>query len=223
VIRPGRPWGHATTSPPDVVCRGDDAALAGAVRAHPGALLQLVANEESDLARAVGLRVTDDGDAHEAKAGGTELTLDAIRDDAGGLAVNAVIVGPSPDRLRAFHRARWVRVTIDGRVRYTGPATTVVVASGQYLRGSDLVPRSHPGDGILEIQAYALGPAQRAGMRRRLGSGTHLPHPGIRTWRGRSVHVEARRALRIERDRHPGGRTRSFTAEVDPASFRLLV
>ena len=36
-------------------------------------------------------------------------------------------------------------------------ATTVVVLVGQYLRGADVSPRGHPGDGAAEVQVYAMG------------------------------------------------------------------
>jgi hypothetical protein len=220
VIRPGEPWGRPSTAAPDVVCHGDDAALAEVAAAHPGALVQLVATPRSDLARAIGL--------HEAPADGapdirTEVALDTIRDASGTVAVNAVVLGTPPDRIRAFHRRRPVTVVVDGTERFGGRATTIVVASGQYLRGLDLVPRSHPGDGILEIQVYALSPGERAAMRRRLHGGTHLPHPRILAWRGRSVRVQAVHPLRIERDGHPAGRAPTWSAEVEPAAIRLLV
>ena len=49
-------------------------------------------------------------------------------------------------------------VTVDGRTVHDGPATSVVVANGQFSGTADLAPRGHPGDGRLEVQVYALRP-----------------------------------------------------------------
>ena len=70
------------------------------------------------------------------------------------------------------------RCALDGRPWFSGPATTVVVATGQFLRGLDLVPRGHPGDGKAEVQVYALrraGAAARCAAR--LATGAHVPAP----------------------------------------------
>jgi diacylglycerol kinase family enzyme len=100
-----------------------------------------------------------------------------------------VVSGLPPDRLRAWTRARRVEVRVDGRLVHDGPATTVVVANGQFRHGADLVPRGHPGDGRLEVQVYALRAGERAAMRRRLPGGGHLPHPRIVTSNGRQAQV----------------------------------
>ena len=84
-----------------------------------------------------------------------------------------------------------MRVVIDTRVVHDGAALAVVVASGQYLRGNDVVPRGHPGDGRAEVQVYSLTRGERAAMRERLPLGVHLPHPRIRTASGRRVEVQA--------------------------------
>jgi diacylglycerol kinase family enzyme len=98
------------------------------------------------------------------------------------------------------------------------------VASGQCLRRADVVPRGHPGDGWAEVQVYALARRARRPMRRRLPSGTHVPHPGIRTGRARRVEVEvAGRGLPVELDGRPRGRTTRLEVTLVPAAIRLLV
>ena len=47
-------------------------------------------------------------------------------------------------------------IEVDGQPWFAGSATTVVIANGQFLRGADIVPRGHPGDGRLEVQVYEL-------------------------------------------------------------------
>jgi diacylglycerol kinase family enzyme len=154
---------------------------------------------------------------------GIALPIDAIVTDA-GTAVNLVVLGRSPTALRAWHRGRHLRVTVDGRAVHDGPATTVVVANGQFSGTADLVPRGHPGDGRVEVQVYALRPGERAPMRRRLATGTHLPHPRIVATTGRSVEVTTTgAALTVTVDGRPAGRRAGLHALVRHPAVRLLI
>jgi len=215
VIRRGEPWGSPVGGPPLARGAGGDAALADLVRDHPGARLAFRPDRSCDLARAVGL--TPDA------PGGVELAIDAIALDGDTTAVNAVVLGPAPDRLRWWRRCRPVTVRVDDRPVYDGRATTVVVANGQFLRGADLVPRGHPGDGRLEVQVYAVAPGQRAALRRRLRSGGHLPHPGVVTASGRRVEVRWAHPGPVDADGRARGRRSGAVATVVPAAFRLVV
>jgi hypothetical protein len=220
-LRHGEPWGRAATGPPDVEVTGDDADLAARAAGHPGALLRFHPSPRSDLARALGLG--PEGTA------ATEVAIDAlaVRSDGDGddaRAVNAVVLGTPPDRLRWSVWSARVSVRLDDRPWFAGRATTVVVANGQFLRGADLVPRGHPGDGSAEVQVYALGRRERAGMRRRLPTGTHVPHPRIAVGRARRVEIEvAGRRLPVEVDGRRIGRSGRLDVTVAPASIRLLI
>ncbi|HZP27930.1 MAG TPA: hypothetical protein VFC99_03170 [Acidimicrobiia bacterium] len=187
MVRKGEPWGAPASGPPDLEVRGGDAELAAAARDHPGARVRFVPDATSDLARAVGIGGTPREQPQELPL--DALALDGLGADTARLAVNMVVLGVAPDRLRAWSRSAPCHVTIDGRAVFEGPATTVVVANGQFLGGLDVVPRGHPGDGRCEVQVYAMRPAARRAMRARLPSGTHVPHPGIHQFAGRSVAV----------------------------------
>lgn len=218
MIRKGEPWGHPAGAEADLEVHGDDAALAASLESGSGRLVRFEPAPASDLARALGLAV------HGPRA--TEVGLDVLAVTTPGQswrAVNAVVLGQRPDRLRAWHRRVDVVVQIDGRERFAGRATTVIVANGQYLNGLDVVPRGHPGDGRVEVQAYTMEPAQRAGMRRRLPQGAHVPHPGIVQATGRRVAVHSDTGLALEIDGRPLGRVRDVTVEVLPAALRLLI
>ena len=115
-----------------------------------------------------------------------------------------------------------ITVRVDGRAWFSGRATTVVVANGQFLRGNDLVPRGHPGDGWAEVQVYTLAP-RRGAMRRRLPTGTHVPHPGVRSGQARRVEVEVAGPVPVEVDGRPQGRTGRLVVTLVPAAIRLLV
>jgi len=219
VVEKGQPWERPATGPADWQVDGDDATLAAAVRDHPGARVGFRPDPSSDLARALGL--------HTSGAAGLELVVDALRVVADGreaFAVNMVVVGVAPDRANWFTRATKVRVEIDERVVHDGPANAVVVANGQYLRGNDVVPRGHPGDGRAEVQVYAVARGQRAGVRSRLPQGVHLPHPDIRQTVGRRVEIRAEgRPLPVEIDGVAAPPASLVTVEVLPAAFVLVV
>ena len=223
MIRPGEPWGSPTSSPPDVEVTGGDRALAATVAATPGALVRFRPDPTSDLARTVGLRADE---PHETTGNAVPMDAITLRADADAhslLACNICVLGCPPDRLRWSTAAVHLEVTVDGRKWFSGRATTVVIATGQFLRGADLVPRGHPGDGRLEIQVYALERRERRAMRVRLPTGDHVPHPRIRTGSAREVEIRAARALPLEVD----GMTRpdgpGLRLEVVPGAYRLLL
>ncbi len=217
MIRKGEEWGaRAGGAEPDLEVAGDDAALAAALAgAGPDPLVRFLPSADSDLARAVGL--SGEG------SGQLALPVDLLRLADGELAVNAVVVGVPPDRLRWWHRPFPVEVVVDGTA-LSLRATTVVIANGQFLRGFDVVPRGHPGDGWCEVQVYAVPAGQRGPMRARLRSGGHLPHPGITVRRGRSVVVRCGRGIRVEVDGKAAVRgAGEVSVVVVPAGFRLLI
>jgi hypothetical protein len=215
MIRPGEEWGSPTASPPDLEVSGGDNALADAVARAPGALIRFRADPTSDLARAVGL---GSGDAH-----GTALPLDVLALADGRLACNICVLGTAPDRLRWSSPEFRLEIELDGRQWFEGRATTVVVATGQFLRGLDLVPRGHPGDGKAEIQVYELGRRERRVMRARLASGTHVPHPRIRQRSARAISLRARPAPPCEIDGVAHTPATELAIEVRPEAYRLLI
>ena len=216
-IRKGEPWGEPTGAAPDLIVTGSDAELASAVHGSPpGVLVAFDPSPDSDLARAVGLTA---GSPRQ----GLALPMDALELADGTLAVNMVVLGASPDRLTALRRSAGLVLRVDGRTEKVAVATTVVVATGQWLRGLDLVPRGHPGDGRAEVQAYRLPPGQRRAMRARLPTGSHLPHPRILSRSAIVVDAEANRALPLEIDglAHPA--TTTLRCTLVPARYRLLI
>jgi hypothetical protein len=220
-IRKGRPWGEPAAGPPDVEVNGGDVDLAAMARDHPGASVWFRPDATSDLARAVGLVDQDE-------PGGLDVPVDALRvfdgfQVGGATAVNAVVFGTAPDRLRWWTRASEIVVVVDGRERFRGHATTVVVANGQFLHGNDVAPRGHPGDGRFEVQVYALGRRERAGLRTRLPLGTHVPHPSIREMSGRTVTVRWSAGAWLDVDGEQRGPVSTVTIEIAPAALRLRV
>jgi diacylglycerol kinase family enzyme len=205
---------------PDLEVRGTDADLAAVLDTHRGALVRFRAAPGSDLARTLGLSATGVTGA----TGGLAAPIDAVRVDPGGAAVNGIVVGTPPARLGFMAPSARVRVLVNGREIAAGPATTVVVANGQFFDGLDVVPRGHPGDGRIEVQVYALHRGERRAMRHRLPQGAHLPHPRITTGTGREVeiHVEDGR-MPLTVDGVERGSVSEVTAGVIPAALRLVL
>jgi hypothetical protein len=198
------------------VVRGGDPALARAV-GEGARRVRFEPDASSDLARALGL-------GRVATGGGPELALDALRlVEPAGLAVNAVVLGTAPDQLRRCDRRHGIVVRVDGRVVFDGRAAGVVVAVGEFLRGLDVVPRGHPGDGVAEVQVYALAPGERPEMRRRLRAGAHVPHPRIRERTGARVDVRASRPLPLEVDGERVGRVSNLSVEVVRAAYAVCL
>ena len=87
---------------------------------------------------------------------------------------------------------------------FHGPCTTVVIATGQFRRGLDLVPRGHPGDGRAEVQVYAVPGRER--RRLRGPPGHRHPRPAPRdhpAHRAPSVTVSVDRRVPLEIDGRP--------------------
>ena len=182
-------------------------------------LVRFVPAGDSDLALAVGLIA---GSAPT----GMALPLDALTIATAPVttqAVNSVVVGVPPDRLRSWHRPAGLSVEIDGTPVEAAGATTLVVMNGQYLRHLDVSPRGHPGDGVAEAQLYALPPGARRAMRTRLTTGAHVPHPAITIRRARRVVVRASRPAGLEVDGAATGEVTALEITLRPAAYRLLV
>jgi diacylglycerol kinase family enzyme len=111
---------------------------------------------------------------------------------------------------------------VDDRVVWDGRATGVVIANGEYLRGLDVVPRGHPGDGRLEVHVHALGATQRRQMRARLATGTHLPHPGVRTACGTTVAIRWNHPARREVDGVRTSPTRETVVSLAPGALTIV-
>src|SRR5262245_1532422 len=216
MIKPGEEWGSPANGPPDLEIAGDDRALAAALaRAGPDPLVRFLPAPTSDLARAVGLGGVSPR--------GVALPMDLLVLDGAARACNMIVFGDPPDRLTFASRGVTVAVTGDGRAPFDGRATTIVIATGEFLRGLGVVPRGHPGDGRAEVQVYSLRPPERGALRARLRTGTHVPHPRIVQRTGARIDVASARPRQLEVDGERAGSASILTIEVLPGAYRLLV
>ncbi|MGI8936637.1 MAG: hypothetical protein ACR2JF_00220 [Iamia sp.] len=156
-IEKGRDWGSVGPAPADLVVVRSDAEARAALEAarresEPLPPLGLLGG---DLCRTLGGR----GDEGRLRDAPTLATVDlgvALLDGRIHLFVAHLVL-----------RRSWWR----GRV--------VAVMNAQHLGDWDVAPRSHPGDGRLDLLVGDLSLADRWKAGRRLRQGTHVPHPGI--------------------------------------------
>jgi diacylglycerol kinase family enzyme len=161
------------------------------------------------------------GDA-DAGAPTLELHVDVLALEDGLLAVNAVVLGAPPAQVRWATLGTPLTVEVDGRVVFDGRATTVVVASGEFIDGADVAPRGHPGDGRAEVQVFALRRGERRAMRDRLADGSHVPHPRIVQASGKVVVVHAPARMPVIADGRPEGARATVRVEVQPGAVTLV-
>ncbi len=167
-IGKGTPWGRTVEPPDDLLVVDTDAELAArldARRRDPAA--PPVAARAGDMARTVGVSAPGGRPTlNELPIDLFELRLGGIDDESRTLIGCAHAVMRSP-----VWRGGWWR----------GPA--VVVMNAEFIGDWDVAPRGHPNDGRVEVFELDedLAVRQRLAARRRVRTGTHVPHPLIRT------------------------------------------
>jgi hypothetical protein len=123
-------------------------------------------------------------------------------------------------------------VLVDGRlhffvahlVAHSRSWRRVFVAMNAQWRGNwDLGPKSHPGDGLLDITDARLAASDLWKVRARLPSGTHLPHPRITSRRVTALQVELERPLTIELDGTSIGKGRVLAVRLQPDALTVVV
>jgi hypothetical protein len=200
-IRKGEAWGEAGSLPRDgVVVRSDAEARAVVTAARrAGAPVPPLGLLGGDLCRAVG----GSGDEARLREGGVILPV-----DLGAVHVDG--------RLHWFvahlvARRGWWR----GRV--------VAVMNAQHLGPWDVAPRGHPNDGRLDVLDGDLPFGQRLEARRRLRTGTHVPHPGIEELHVAALQLALSPGTKVWLDGEPLGPARNLSVRVEPDALRCVV
>jgi len=115
-------------------------------------------------------------------------------------------------------------LTIDGKERYRGPATSMAVCNGPRFGGGMLMaPGALVDDGVLDV--VVIGDITKADLALNLPKlyrGTHLTHPKVETYPGREIVIESGAPAPLEIDgEHPG--TTPFHVWVEPTALRMIV
>jgi len=97
------------------------------------------------------------------------------------------------------------------------------VMNAQWLGPLDLGPRSHPGDGLVDVTTGSLPWAQRRLARRRAHSGTHLPHPALEHRRSSHDHFIFSAPVPVQIDSVLHLTATEIVIRVEPDAFFVVV
>jgi hypothetical protein len=159
-VRRNEDWGETGKMPDDAVIAAGDREVSRLVErawSDDGALPE-VGLAGGDLRRALGgsrdgRRLHDDDDVLGAKIDVGSVIVDGRR-----FAFVAHVIA----------RSRW----------WSGPVFAVM--NSEWFGDWIVAPRAHPGDGYFDLVEARLSLGDRIKARRRLPTGTHVPHPSIR-------------------------------------------
>ena len=124
------------------------------------------------------------------------------------------------------------QVLVDGRLhlfvshlvaRNRWWTTAIVAMNAQWLGDWNLGPKGHPNDGRLDVFESALRFGDLAKVRRRLPTGTHLPHPRISSRRTASATFELARALPVRLDGEVVDEGRSLVVRLEPDAVLVVI
>ena len=200
-IKKGEAWGWAEPLPADGVVVGSDAEARRALEAaraagHGAPVLGVLGG---DLARTLG-------------APGSQERLRSPSAMTFPIDLGQVLVD---GRLHLFvahlvARNRWW-------------TRAVVAMNAQWVGEWNLGPRAHPNDGRLDTFEAALRVGDLAKVRRRLPSGTHLPHPRISSRRVAAATFELERPLPVWLDGELVDEGRSLVVRLQPDALRVVI
>lgn len=236
-VRRGEAWGEVRALPDGTVIVHSDAEARAVVEAarradRPVPPLGLAGG---DLARTLGardggprLRTAAAAQAAATSAATSAAAMTAASDiGTAGSTHEAVDVMVAPVDLGSVlvdGRKHWfVAHAVARRSWWYG---RVVAAMNAEFRGDwDVAPRSHPDDGrldVLDVDAR-LGLTDRVKARRRLPSGTHVPHPLVRVQRAKAVQFEFERPVPVWLDGERVGEARHLSLRVEPDALICAV
>jgi hypothetical protein len=99
----------------------------------------------------------------------------------------------------------------------------VVAMNVQWVGPWNLGPKSHPNDGVLDTFDARLPVGDLWKVRRRLPTGTHLPHPGIQGRRTAAITFELERPLPVWLDGEQVDEGRVLAVRLEPDALRVVV
>lgn len=176
-IEKGQTWGEPASPSLSPVHTADDAELARlAYEEHRKGRHAVFSVGRGDLLNTLG--VSEHRPIDERHAYPIDLALATIdpEDRSDGLLVPFVAHLVVGDRMLPGGQ-------LVGRLLGHGPAITAAVMNSAWFDDLRLGPRAHPNDGRLDVVEGRVGFRERREANRRAKSGSHLPHPALRTSR----------------------------------------
>ena len=99
----------------------------------------------------------------------------------------------------------------------------VAVMNAQWIGQWDVAPRSHPNDGLLDVFDGDMALDDRFKARRRLVTGTHVPHPRITQSRVAEVNLTFDSPQDVWLDGERVGRATEVVARAQPDALTIVV
>jgi len=201
MIRPGDAYGEKSSVPDNAIEVGSDAEASRclALARRSGRSLPPLLLRGGDLHRTLGGAVRSDSAAAPQTTIGVRAPVDL-----------GILTTDTEEWLFVAH-------AVLRRVLWSGEF--VVAMNAQWCGDLDLGPRSHPGDGLLDLTEGRLGIRQRLSARSRARSGSHLPHPQLRTRRVSESVVMRNHPLAVHIDGVRRAMVSTATLRVIPQAF----
>ena len=95
----------------------------------------------------------------------------------------------------------------------------IAVMNAAFVGQRNLAPRAHPGDGRVDVVTLRLDMTDRIKARRRMTTGTHVPHPDITVRRSAEGVLEFERPRRVLIDGIRRTRATVISYRVRPEAF----
>jgi hypothetical protein len=201
-VRRGEGWGAPGPLPAGAPVARSDAEARAIVEAarRAGAPVPAIGLLGGDLARTLG-------------AAGDEVRLTSDRAVTLPVDIGAVLVDG---------RLHWFVAHLVARRRlWQGPFA--VAMNAEWCGPLSLGPRSHPGDGLLDVTIGSLSWGDRLKARRRARTGDHLPHPDLRTERTAATQLAFDRPVDVWLDGERIGSARTLSIRVEDAALPAVV
>jgi hypothetical protein len=200
-IKPGQAWGRPVPRPSDLVVVHSDIELATAISQERGSPIGVGGG---DLARTLGV-TSARADTLTTRPTVNEYPIDLLEVRLDGadepIVACAHVVARSP-----WSSGHWLR----GRI--------LVVMNAEFIGEWDIAPRGHPNDGRVEVVDVdaSMSTRERMAARRRLPTGTHVPHPSITARTVRTGSWQFERPLDVVVDGRRVDRASMLSIDVVP-------
>lgn len=224
-IERGRPWGSPAADPePEHVAEDDVelAAIAGAaLTVGESALVRPVAGDLLATLGVDGLR--QPGERHDYPI---DLALAHLRPEPGqpeqGPFPFVAHLTVSPARPTGAAAPLGLVGGLVARLFEHGPDIEVSVMNAAWLGELRLGPRAHPNDGLLDITEGRVVFRERREAMKRARSGSHVPHPALRTTRSAEWQASFDHPRTIRIDGTDRGRFCEVRVELVPDALVVV-
>ena len=139
----------------------------------------------------------------------TEVTIDAMQCDiTTGNSQSTRVIAASSIVVGNFWKGRYL-----------------IVSNAGWLGDSNVAPRAHPNDGKVEMLTIAshMSLRQRFLARRKMHTGTHLPHPDLSSSQRATHTIDRQNGELLMIDGKNAGDWTSISIAVQPDYWRVLV